>query len=57
MDHSGSITYLRRMAQRCRRAASEMSGEEAQELVDLAQRCEARLAERTRAAEVLADED
>lgn len=57
MDHSGSIAYLRRMAERCRHAASETSGEEAQELVEMAERCEARLAERARAKEALADED
>ena len=57
IDHSGSVTYLRRMAELCRRAAAEKSGAEAEELVELAERCEERLAERVRAGEILADEE
>jgi hypothetical protein len=56
LDHPGSIVYLRRMAEQCRSAASEKSGEEAQELVELAERCEQRLAERERVSEALAEE-
>jgi hypothetical protein len=57
MDHSGSVAYLRRMAERCRRAAEDKRGEEARELLELAERCEARLAERAWASEVLAEEE
>jgi hypothetical protein len=57
MDHPGSIVYLRRMAEQCRCAANEKTGEEAQELVALAERCEERIAERERAGEALAEED
>jgi hypothetical protein len=57
LDHPGSIVYLRRMAEQCRSAASEKSGEEAQALVELAERCEQRLAERERVSEALAEED
>jgi hypothetical protein len=56
-DHSGSIAYLRRMAERCRRAAEDREGEEARELLELAERCEERLAERSWAREVLAEEE
>jgi hypothetical protein len=56
LDHPGSIVYLRRMAEQCRSAASEKSGEEARALVDLAERCEQRLAERARVSEALAEE-
>jgi hypothetical protein len=56
-DHSGSMAYLRQMAERCRRAAGEKRGVEARELLDLAERCEERLAERVWASEVLAEED
>lgn len=57
MDHPGSVSYLRRMAEQCRRAAAEKSGAEAEELVALAERCEERLAERARAGAVLAAEE
>jgi hypothetical protein len=57
LDHPGSIVYLRRMAEQCRCAANEKSGEEAEELVALAERCEQRIAERARASEALAEED
>lgn len=56
-DRSGSVAYLRRMAQRCRRAAAEATGAEARELVELAERCEERLAEREWTNELLAAED
>ena len=56
-DRSGSIAYLRQMAERCRRAAAETSGAEARELVALAERCEERLAEHAHASAVLAGED
>jgi hypothetical protein len=56
-DHSGTMTYLRQMAERCRRAAEEKVGDEARELLELAERCEARLVERARATEVIAEED
>jgi hypothetical protein len=56
-DRSGSVAYLRRMAERCRRAAAEMEGTEARELVELARRCEDRIAERERADEMLAAEE
>ncbi|HWI27223.1 MAG TPA: hypothetical protein VN668_09660 [Stellaceae bacterium] len=57
IGRSGSIVYLRQMAERCRRAAEETSGSEAAELVELAERCEERLAEHEHASEVLAEED
>ena len=57
MDRPGSIAYLRSMAERCRCAAQEVSGEEARDLVDLAERCEERLAERERASELVASEE
>ena len=53
-DRPGSIVYLRKMAERCRRAAQELSGDEARDLVDIAERCEERLAERQRIAELVA---
>jgi hypothetical protein len=56
-DQSGSIIYLRSMAQRCRRAAAEAKGAEARELTTLAERCEERIAAREHAMEVLAAED
>jgi hypothetical protein len=56
-DQSGSIAYLRRMAQRCRHAAAEAKGAEARDLTSLAEHCEERIAERERALEVLAAED
>jgi len=55
-DRPGSIVYLRKMAERCRRAAQELSGDEARDLVDIAERCEERLAERQRIAELVASE-
>lgn len=55
-DRPGSIAYLRSMAERCRRAAAELGGDEARDLVDLAERCEERLAERARASELVASE-
>ncbi|MGO8917934.1 MAG: hypothetical protein ACLQJR_18690 [Stellaceae bacterium] len=57
IDRPGSIAYLRRMAERCRSAAKELSGEEARDLVDLAQRCEERLADRARVSELVASEE
>ncbi len=57
IDRPGSMVYLRRMAERCRRAAEELSGDEARDLVDLAERCEERLAERARASELVASEE
>jgi hypothetical protein len=52
---SGTILYLRKMAERCRRAAEESrSDEEAQVLVDLAVSCEERVAEREKAELMLA---
>jgi len=54
---AGSIAYLRQMAARCRRAAQETSGAQARELVDLAERCEERLAERERASDLVASEE
>jgi|HubBroStandDraft_1064217.scaffolds.fasta_scaffold270174_2 hypothetical protein len=57
-NNSGAILYLRKMAERCRRAAEESrSGEEAQYLVELAESCEERLAERERAETILATEE
>jgi hypothetical protein len=57
IDHPGSIAYLRQMAERCRRAAEEKSGAQAEELLELAERCEERLAEHARTSEVLAEEE
>lgn len=57
IDRPGSIAYLRRMAERCRRAADELGGDEALELVDIARRCEERLAEQKRASELVASEE
>jgi hypothetical protein len=56
-DRPGSIVYLRRMAERCRRAAEELSGGDARDLVDLAERCEERLAERARVSAFIASEE
>jgi hypothetical protein len=57
-NNAGAILYLRKMADRCRRAAEESrSGEEAQYLVELAQSCEERLAEREHAETILAMEE
>jgi hypothetical protein len=56
IDRPGSVAYLRSMAERCRYAAQELSGDEARELVEIAQRCEARLAERERVSELVASE-
>ena len=55
-DHPGTISYLRNMAERCRSAARECRGEEARYLAALADDCEQRLAERERAAEMVASE-
>jgi len=52
LDHPGSVGYLRKMAERCRSAARELGGDEARELLELAQRCEERLSERARAGEL-----
>lgn len=57
IDRPGSIAYLRSMAERCRRAAQELGGDEARDLVDLAERCEERLAERERADDLVASEE
>lgn len=57
IDRPGSIVYLRRMAERCRLAARDLEGEEARDLVDLAERCEERLAERERIDELVASEE
>jgi hypothetical protein len=54
---SGSIAYLRHMAERCRRAAEDRQGEDARYLVEIAERCEERLAEQERAAEMVASEE
>ncbi len=54
---SGSIAYLRQMAERCRRAAEGQQGEDARYLVELAESCEGRLAEQERAAEMVASEE
>ena len=45
------------MAERCRSAAEELTGAEARELIELAERCEQRLAEHVRASELVAEED
>jgi hypothetical protein len=57
IDHPGSVAYLRRMAERCRSAAEEKSGAQAEELLEMAERCEERLAQYARTSEVLADEE
>lgn len=57
IDRPGSIAHLRRMAERCRRAAQEAGGAEALELVALALRCEERLAAQERAGELVASEE
>jgi hypothetical protein len=54
VDRAGSIAYLRQMAERCRRAAREVSEAEARELVALAEGCEERLAETERVRELVA---
>jgi len=54
VDRAGSIAYLRQMAERCRKAARELGGDEARELVALAEGCEARLAETEWARAVVA---
>jgi hypothetical protein len=57
-NNSGTILYLRKMAERCRRAAEESrSDEEAQYLVELAASCEERLADRERTETILASEE
>jgi hypothetical protein len=55
-DCSGTIAYLRKMAERCRRAAQECRGDEALYLAALANDCEQRLAERVKVAEIVASE-
>jgi hypothetical protein len=57
MDRPGSIAHLQRMAERCRRAAKELSDDEARALVDIAERCEERLAEHARTRELVASEE
>jgi hypothetical protein len=57
LDRPGSVAYLRSMAERCRHAARQLSGEQARELVEIAQRCEERLAERERVSELVASEE
>ena len=54
---SGSITYLRHMAERCRRAAEGQDSNEARYLMEIAESCEERLAEQERAAEIVASEE
>jgi hypothetical protein len=44
------------MAERCRRAAKELSDDEARALVDIAERCEERLAEHARTRELVVSE-
>ena len=57
-NNSGTISYLRKMAERCRRAAEESrSDEEAHHLVELAESCEQRLADRERTEIILASEE
>jgi hypothetical protein len=57
-NNSGAIFYLRKMAERCRSAAEESSSDkEALYLVELAESCEERLAERERAETILATEE
>lgn len=56
-NNSGSITSLRKMAERCREAAeASASGEEARALFELALSCEQILAERERAETIVASE-
>jgi hypothetical protein len=52
-DSSGSISYLRNMADRCRSAALQASGEEARTLAAIASDCERRLSERERVGKLL----
>ena len=54
---SGSMAYLRQMAERCRRAAEGQDGNEARYLTEIAESCEERLAEQERAAEIVASEE
>jgi hypothetical protein len=54
---SGSIAYLRYMAERCRRAAEDQQGEAARNLMEIAASCEERLAEHEHAAEMVASEE
>jgi hypothetical protein len=54
---SGSIAYLRHMAERCRRAAEGQRDDDARYLMEIAESCEERLAEQERAAEVVASEE
>ena len=54
---SGSIAYLRQMAERCRSAAEGQPGEDARYLVEIAESCEERLVEQERAAEMVASEE
>jgi hypothetical protein len=54
---SGSIAYLRHMAERCRRAAEGQPGDDAHHLLKIAESCEERLAEQERAAEMVASEE
>ena len=54
---SGSIAYLRHMAERCRQAAENQPGADARYLVEIAESCEERLAEQERAAEMVASEE
>lgn len=57
-NNSGTISYLRKMADRCRQAAEESrDGEEARYLVEIAESCERRLVERERAETILASEE
>lgn len=56
-DTSGSISYLVKMAARCRRAAADLRGDDQSYLIDLAERCEKRIAEYRRAEELVATED
>lgn len=44
------------MAERCRRAAQDLTGEEARALMEIAVRCEDRLAERERASDLVDSE-
>ena len=52
-DTSGSISYLRNMADRCRSAALQVGDEEARNLVAIASECERRLSERERVGKLL----
>jgi len=56
MERPGSTAHLQRMAERCRRVAKELSDDEARALVDIAERCEERLAEHARTRELVASE-